>query len=98
MPDRHRHGARFESLAVFATVLRSPSILRVQLAFLLFNTTELAAWIRDGAHDPERVRAFARESFEIADGHASERLVDRVILPALRHEAIHPDARAPGTA
>jgi MFS family permease len=45
MPDRHRHGARFESLAVFATVLRSPSILRVQLAFLLFNTTELAAWI-----------------------------------------------------
>jgi CDP-ribitol ribitolphosphotransferase len=56
------------------------------------ETAELAAWIRDGAHDPERVRAFARESFEIADGHASERLVDRVILPALRHEAIHPDA------
>ena len=45
MPERHRHGPRFESLAVFATVLRSPSILRVQLAFLLFNTTEIAAWI-----------------------------------------------------
>jgi MFS family permease len=45
MPDRDRHRPRFESLAVFATVVRSPAILRVQLAFLLFNTTELAAWI-----------------------------------------------------
>ena len=43
--DHHDHGTRFESLAVFATVVRSRPILRVQLAFLLFNTTELAAWI-----------------------------------------------------
>jgi MFS family permease len=43
--DQHDHGARFESLAVFATVVRSRPILRVLLAFLLFNTTELAAWI-----------------------------------------------------
>src|SRR5690242_11582963 len=48
MPDAHDHhdpGPRFESLAVFATVVRSRPILRVELAFLLFNTTELAAWI-----------------------------------------------------
>jgi MFS family permease len=43
--DQHDHAARFESLAVFATVVRSRPILRVLLAFLLFNTTELAAWI-----------------------------------------------------
>jgi MFS family permease len=43
-PDR-RHGPRFESLAVFATVVGSRPILRVQLAYLLFNTAEIGAWI-----------------------------------------------------
>ncbi len=51
MPDAPRskpHPAnhhRFESLAVFATVVRSPSLLRVQLAFLLFHVAEIATWI-----------------------------------------------------
>ena len=36
---------RFESLAVFAIVLRSLPLLRVQLAFLLFNVVEAASWI-----------------------------------------------------
>ena len=40
-PDHHR----FESLAVFATVVRSPSLLRVQLALLLFTIAEIASWI-----------------------------------------------------
>jgi MFS family permease len=45
MSDAARHDHRFESLAVFATVVRSPSLLRVQLALLLFSTCEIASWI-----------------------------------------------------
>ena len=41
----HHHGRRLESLAVFATVIKSPALLRVQLAFLLFTSAELATWI-----------------------------------------------------
>jgi MFS family permease len=44
-PHSGGHEHRFESLAVFATVLRSPSLLRVQLAFLLFNVAEIGSWI-----------------------------------------------------
>jgi MFS family permease len=44
MPDAHDHH-RFESLAVFATVVRSGPILRVLAAFLLFSIAELATWI-----------------------------------------------------
>lgn len=36
---------RLESLAVFAIVLRSLPLLRVQLAFLLFNMVEAASWV-----------------------------------------------------
>ncbi|HET7828621.1 MAG TPA: CDP-glycerol glycerophosphotransferase family protein [Candidatus Limnocylindrales bacterium] len=51
----------------------------------IFETTEaLAAWIAAGDLDPARSVAFARESFDVADGHASERFVDRVVVPALR--------------
>jgi CDP-ribitol ribitolphosphotransferase len=51
----------------------------------IFDTTQaLAAWIAAGDLDPERSVAFAGQSFEVADGHASERFVDRVVLPALR--------------
>jgi CDP-ribitol ribitolphosphotransferase len=50
----------------------------------IFETTEqLAAAIRAGDHDLERVRTFARASFDVTDGKATERLVDRVLLPAL---------------
>lgn len=47
------------------------------------DTDALAAWIRSGEADLDRVRDFARRSFEIADGRASARFVDRVVLPAL---------------
>ena len=51
----------------------------------VFETTEeLAHWLRAGTFDLERVERFRAESFEVADGHASERFVDRVVLPALR--------------
>lgn len=43
----------------------------------------LATWLRDGDFDLDRVRAFAERSFEVADGHASARFVDEVVLPAL---------------
>jgi len=51
----------------------------------VFETTaDLAAWLRAGAFDLDRVARFRAESFEVADGHASERFVDRIVLPALR--------------
>ncbi|MEY4667214.1 MAG: hypothetical protein RIQ87_994 [Chloroflexota bacterium] len=46
------------------------------------ETSELAAWISAATFDLERVRAFAARSFDRADGHATERLVEQVILPA----------------
>ena len=50
----------------------------------VFETTEeVAAHLRAGTFDLERVAAFKAESFEVADGHASERFVDEVVLPAL---------------
>jgi CDP-glycerol glycerophosphotransferase (TagB/SpsB family) len=53
----------------------------------IFETTaELAAYVRAGAFDVDAARAFADASFDVADGHASERFVDRVVLPALRGE------------
>lgn len=47
------------------------------------DTPALADWLRSGDVDLERVREFARRSFEVVDGHASAALVDRVVLPAL---------------
>ena len=55
----------------------------------VFETTrDLAAYVAAGRFDTGRVRAFAREWFDVADGHASERLVDRVVLPALHGEPV----------
>ena len=51
----------------------------------IFDVTEdLAAWLRAGVFDLDRVARFRAESFDVADGHASERFVDRIVLPALR--------------
>ena len=51
----------------------------------VFETTaEVAAFLRAGTFDLERVRAFKAESFEVADGHASQRFVDVLVLPALQ--------------
>jgi CDP-ribitol ribitolphosphotransferase len=51
----------------------------------VFETTEeVARYLRAGKFDLERVARFRHESFEVADGHASERFVDRIVVPALR--------------
>jgi len=50
----------------------------------IFETTaELASYVRAGSFDTEASRAFARASFDVADGDASARFVDRVVLPAM---------------
>jgi len=55
----------------------------------VFSTTEpLAAWLRAGVFDLERVRSFARHWFDVADGQATERFVERVVLPTLRGERV----------
>jgi CDP-glycerol glycerophosphotransferase (TagB/SpsB family) len=51
----------------------------------IFETTEaLAAWLRAGEFDLERVARFRAESFDVADGRATERFVDEIVEPALR--------------
>jgi CDP-ribitol ribitolphosphotransferase len=50
----------------------------------VFETTDaLARHLRDGPFDTERVRRFASESFDVADGRASQRFVDEVVVPAM---------------
>ena len=50
-----------------------------------FDTTaKLAAWLRAGAFELDRVRAFAAASFDVADGNATRRFLDEVVQPALR--------------
>jgi CDP-ribitol ribitolphosphotransferase len=48
------------------------------------TTDELAAFVAGGQFDLEAVRAFARTWFDVADGRATERFVDRVVIPAIR--------------
>ena len=53
----------------------------------VFETTEeLAAYLRAGSFDLERIALFRAASFDVADGHATERFVDRIVIPALRGE------------
>ncbi len=47
------------------------------------TTDEVARCIAGGSFDLDRVRAFRDASFEVADGHASERVVSSLIRPAL---------------
>ena len=47
------------------------------------TTTALASYLRAGTFDTARVEAFAAASFDVADGRASERFVDLVVLPGL---------------
>ena len=56
---------------------------------VLETTEQLVAWINAKAFDLPRVAKFAAESFDVMDGHATERLVEQVVLPALRGEALH---------
>jgi len=51
----------------------------------VFTATDpLAGWLRSGPFDTARVQAFAAAAFEVADGRASRRIVEEVLLPALR--------------
>jgi CDP-ribitol ribitolphosphotransferase len=50
------------------------------------TTEQLLTWINAKAFDLPRVAKFAAESFDVMDGHATERLVEQVVLPALRGE------------
>ena len=50
----------------------------------VFETTEeVAAWLQAGAFDLDRVARFRDESFDVADGRATERFIERVVLPAI---------------
>jgi CDP-ribitol ribitolphosphotransferase len=50
----------------------------------VFETTEaLAQHLRAGVFDLARVEAFRATAFEVADGHATERFVDHIVVPAL---------------
>jgi CDP-ribitol ribitolphosphotransferase len=50
----------------------------------IFETTEaLAAYLRAGVFDLERVERFRRASFEIADGRSTARVTDSLIVPSL---------------
>lgn len=50
----------------------------------IFTTTaDVAGWLRAGTFDTDRVRRFATESFDVADGRATERFVDDVVRPAV---------------
>lgn len=52
------------------------------------RTTEaVAAVIRDGHLDAARVVETARIAFDAADGHATERFIDRIVVPALAGRA-----------
>ena len=64
----------------------------------VFETTgDLAEYVAAGDPDRERVRAFAQAWFDIADGRASERFVDRVVIAALRGDPVRLEARPPTT-
>ena len=54
----------------------------------VFETTDaLARHIRAGAFDLGRVEAFRAASFDVADGNATTRFVEEIVLPALRRQA-----------
>ncbi len=50
------------------------------------HTEEVADHLIAGAFDAEKVAEFRRRSFMASDGHASERVVDQLILPNLEAE------------
>jgi len=50
----------------------------------IFETTaELAAYLRAGVFDTDRVARFRDESFDVADGHSATYVTDELILPSL---------------
>jgi teichoic acid ribitol-phosphate primase len=62
----------------------------------IFETTaDLAGYLRAGRFDTARVEAFARASFDVADGRASARFVDEIVLPALAGRPLLPAGPRP---
>ena len=56
----------------------------------VFTTGEaLGDYLAAGVFDTARVERFRADSFEVADGHASERFVDTLVMPALEHGNSH---------
>jgi teichoic acid ribitol-phosphate primase len=54
----------------------------------VFETTDaLARHVRAGAFDLGRVETFRAASFDVADGNATTRFVEEIVLPALRRPA-----------
>ena len=50
----------------------------------IFETTaDLAAHLRAGVFDIDRVERFRDESFDVADGHSATYVTDELILPSL---------------
>jgi CDP-glycerol glycerophosphotransferase (TagB/SpsB family) len=47
------------------------------------TTEEVADHLRAGTPDPERIDRFRAWAFDVADGHATERFVERIVRPAL---------------
>ncbi len=47
------------------------------------STIDLARAIRAGGLDLDRVRRFAKASFDVADGRSTERVVEQLLLPAV---------------
>ncbi|MGZ5372640.1 MAG: CDP-glycerol glycerophosphotransferase family protein [Aeromicrobium sp.] len=55
----------------------------------VFDTTQtLADFLRAGSFDLDRVARFARRWFTVADGHATERFVERWVMPRLGSAAL----------
>lgn len=52
------------------------------------STAQVAALVRANDFDLDRIRAFANASFDVAPGGATRRLVDEVLLPALRGQEV----------
>jgi CDP-glycerol glycerophosphotransferase (TagB/SpsB family) len=50
---------------------------------ILDSTESLAEALRARTFDRERVAAFRDASFDVADGHATRRFVNEIVLPAL---------------
>jgi len=56
----------------------------------VFTTSEaLADYLAAGDFDTQRVARFKADSFDVADGHASERFVETLVLPALSRGGAH---------
>ncbi len=47
------------------------------------ETDSLARYLRAGEFDLDRVARFREASFDVADGRATERFVERIVLPAV---------------